>query len=350
MKALLGTPKHLSRNGQLDRFTYLMLTLPFNCNYRCLKCFNLSNDQPVTSGEPISLEDILGAIAEAKALGGKVVVIAGEGEPTLHKDIRTVVSRVDELGMVPIIYSNGYALTPPVADFYRSKNACLVFALDSLKPDVYRLLMGTKGDALPLVLRNLTNLRRVYAGSVEERDGLRVVRLALNMIVNSRNKGEITAIKAFAGDDMYFVCNRLARHGNAEGNWKALIDSEQDFAEQPSLVREFSESGGPLTLDRAGLCGYSINGIGIGPYGHYMTCAYTWKTNGLLGTICDRALREAYEFKTAIEREHYAKHGRVPCLVRAASFDSFLGTLAAATLNQSSKSAAVEQKAFAAVR
>jgi hypothetical protein len=246
----------------------------------------------------------------------------------LYKDIRMLVSRVDELGMIPIIYSNGYALTPPMVDFYRAKNACLVLALDSLKSDVYRLLMGTKGDALPLVLRNLQNLRRAYADTIEERDGLRIVRLALNMTVTSRNKAEMADLKAFAGDDMYFVCNPLARHGNAEGNWKAMIDSEEDFAEQQRLVREFSESGGPLTLDRAGLCGYSINGIGIGPYGHYMTCDYTWKTNGLLGTIRDRSLRETYECKNRVEREHYTQQGQVPCLVRAGSFETFLDRLA----------------------
>jgi MoaA/NifB/PqqE/SkfB family radical SAM enzyme len=330
----------------MEGFAYLMLTLPFKCNYRCLKCFNLSNDQPITEGQPVELEEILAKTHEAKAMGGKVVIIAGEGEPTLQKDIRTIVSHIDGLGMIPIVYSNGYALTPSIAEFYCKRNTCLVIALDSLKPDVYRLLAGTKGDVLPLVRRNLANLKSVYAGTIEDRHGLRILRLALNMTVCSRNKGEIAEVKAFAGDDMYFVCNPLARHGNAEGNWSVLIDSEEDFAEQQRLARTYSESGGPLTLDTVGLCGYSINGIGIGPYGHYMTCAYTWKTNGLLGTIRDRSLREAYEFKTGIEHDHYSKRGHVPCLVRATSFDSFLISLVAATGNQPSSQASVGQKAL----
>ncbi len=320
----MGTPKHLSRTGQMGGFTYLMLTLPFKCNYRCLKCFNLTSDQPITSGEAISMNDVLAKIAEAQELGGRAVVIAGEGEPTLHKDIRAIVSRIDDLGMIPIVYTNGYALTPHMAEFYRSRNTCLVIAVDSLKPEVYRHLVGTKGDSLPLVLRNLANLREVYSDTIEERDGLQIVRLAINMTVCSPNKAEIADLKAYAGDDIYFVCNPLARHGNAEGYWGTLIANEEDFAEQQQLVKKFSESGGPLTLDRAGLCGYSVNGIGIGPFGHYMTCAYTWKTNGLLGTIRDRSLREAYNFKAGIERQHYAKHGSVPCLVRAGSFGDFL--------------------------
>lgn len=313
----------------MDGFTYLMLTLPFKCNYRCPKCFNLSSDKPATSGEAMSTGRILDTISEAHELGGKVVVIAGEGEPTLHKDIRTLVGRIDELDMIPIVYTNGYALTPHMAEFYRNSNTCLVIALDSLKPDVYRLVTGTKGDVLALVIRNLENLRRVYADTIEEREGLRILRLALNMTICSRNKGEIADVKAFAGDDMYFVCNPLARQGNAEGYWRVLIDSEDDFAEQQRLVRAYSESGGPLTLDRVGLCGYSVNGIGIGPYGDYMTCAYTWKTNGLLGNVRNRSLQEAYEFKRAVERTHYAQNGAAPCLIRASSFDAYLGRLKA---------------------
>ena len=261
----------------------------------------------------------------------KVVVIAGEGEPTLYDDIKTLVSAINGLGMIPIIYSNGSSLTSDIAQFYYDHNVCLVIALDSLKPDIHRLLSGSRVDMLPLVLNNLADLRQLYANTVEEIDGTRILRLALNMTLCSRNQQEIEAIKAYASDDMYFVCNPLARQGNAEGNWSGLIDSEEDFIEQQRLVREFSESGGPLTLDKIGLCGYSMNGIGIGPYGHYMTCAYTSKTNGLLGTIRDRTLHDAYAFKTAFEREHYSSFGNAPCLVRADSFNEFLISLESET-------------------
>jgi MoaA/NifB/PqqE/SkfB family radical SAM enzyme len=327
VKTLRGTPKHLSVTGELQHFTYLMLTLPFKCNYRCPKCFNLNDNKPITTGQEITLNEIFEKIREAKDLRAKVVVIAGEGEPTLDDDIRVIVSAINGLGMIPIIYSNGSSLTPDIAKFYHDHNVCLVIALDSLKPDIHRLLSGTRTNMLPLVLNNLDHLRGLYANTVEVIDGTRILRLALNMTLCSRNQNEIEAIKAFASDDMYFVCNPLARHGNAEGNWSVLIDSEEDFVEQQRLVRQHSESGGPLTLDKVGLCGYSMNGIGIGPYGHYMTCAYTSKTNGLLGTIRDRSLRDAYNFKTGLEREHYSNFGKAPCLVRAASFTQFLGSL-----------------------
>jgi len=329
MRTLRGTPKHLSRTGQLSGFKYLMLSLPFKCNYRCLKCFNLTNNQPTTGVREITISEIQCVIEAARVLGGRVVVIAGEGEPTLDRNIQEIVSMINGAGMIPIIYSNGSTLTSRMADFYRENDVCLVIALDSLVPALHKCLMGTKTELLPLVLKNLTNLRRLYAGTIEDKEGLQILRLALNMTMNSPNKGEVEAIKAYAGTDMYFICNPLNRIGNAEGNWSKLIESEQDFALQQELARKHSESGGPLTLDKIGVCGYSINGIGIGAYGHYMTCAYTMRSNGLLGTIRDRSLKEVYELKSRLEREHYAKNGIVPCLVRASSFHVFLETLSA---------------------
>lgn len=342
IKTLRGTPKHLSRTGQLEGFTYLMLSLPFRCNYRCLKCFSPRyDDQAAIAGQPITLDEILSVIKEAKILGGKEVVFAGDGEPVLDPNFRSIVLRVEELGMISILYTNGSTLEPGIASFCRQHDVCLVVALDSLKPEVYSLLTGREPTMLGRVLRpdnlrrlylgrvlrNLNNLRRLYADTAEEKDGLRVLRLALNMTVCSRNKGEIEEIKAFAGDDMHFLCNPLLVRGRAADNKAALVDSEEELAEYQQLAQRHSETGGPLTLDRTGLCGYSTNGIGIGPFGHYMTCAYTTQTNGLLGTVRDRSLAEAYEFKNQAERKHYQKYGPAPCLVRMETFGKFVQTL-----------------------
>ncbi|MCX6580142.1 MAG: radical SAM protein [Candidatus Aminicenantes bacterium] len=327
MKTLRGTPKHLSKTGELEGFTYLMLNFPFSCNYQCLKCFNLMDNHPVTTGNPLSLEEIRRTIKEANELGAKAVVIAGEGEPTSHKNIIEIVSLIDQLEMIPIIYSNGSTLNSRFAQKYHDLNVCLVIALDSLNPQVYNMLTNNKGDALSQVLKNLENIRRVYTDTVEYKNDLKIVRLALNMTVCSRNMSEIEDIKKIAGDDIYFVCNPLARSGNAVANWKKLVESEADFEDFQKLARKYSESGGPLTLNSSGFCGYSLNGIGIGPFGHYMTCAYTTETNGLLGTIRDRNLQDAYKLKTNHERKHYELHGQIPCLVRDLSFKDFLNSL-----------------------
>lgn len=319
MKVLKGTPKHLSGSGQIEGFTYLMITLPFKCNYRCLKCFNLLNNVSIIRGVPITLQDILQKVEDAKESGAKVVVIAGEGEPTLDPNIRTIISYIDSFKMIPIVYSNGSTLTPEVATFYFNHNTSLVISVDSISNETYDVLTGTK-NLLPKVLRNIETTRKIYSHGIEVKDGLRIVRIAINATVNSCNKHEIRSIKDFCGEDIYFVCNPLAKYGNAVDNWDELITSEYDYSSHAEIIKELSESGGPLTLNKVGLCGYSINGIGISPYGDYMTCAYTSMTNGLLGSIREFHLVEAYNRKHSLEVNHYQKYGKVPCLVRDIRF------------------------------
>ncbi|HLC89043.1 MAG TPA: radical SAM protein [Candidatus Nanoarchaeia archaeon] len=326
MKVLKGTPKHLSKTGELDSFTYLMMTLPFQCNYRCSKCFNLEDDKPISFSGNISLDDRIKVINEAKELGGKVVVIAGEGEPSIDKDIRTIVSEISSLGMIPIVYSNGSPLTPKLTEFYKATGTVLVIAFDFLIPEEYDRLTGTKGRYEGIV-RKIRNVIKSYKGSIHTQGDLRVLSVAINTTVTSGNEREVEQIKKFWGDDVYFICNPLARFGNAVGNWNRLIDDERNVERHRKLIERLSESGGPLTLGSDGLCGYSVWGIGISPSGDYMTCAYTRETNGLFGNVKSLNLRDAFEIKHKLESEHYRETGKVPCLIRASSFSSYLDKL-----------------------
>jgi MoaA/NifB/PqqE/SkfB family radical SAM enzyme len=326
LKALKGTPKHLSQTGELNSFTYLMLNLPFECNYRCPKCFNLEGNQPVAHSGEISLEERLALIQDAKSLGGKVVVIAGEGEPSLSREIRPLVTEVNAHGMIPIVYTNGSVLSPELIEFYKRNNTSLVFSIDSLVPEVYDKLTGTKGQ-LDRVVRNARNAIDSYRETIEIVKDLKLVRIAINATATSLNENGLSEMKRFWEDDIYFICNPLARSGNAVGNWNELIVSDDVYARQKQLVAELSESGGPLTLGRDGLCGYSIWGIAVSPCGDYMTCAYTMATDGLLGNVRTRSLRDAFEHKHRIESEHYKSKGAVPCIIRSSGFGSYLEEL-----------------------
>lgn len=75
-KILRATPLHLSKTGELDGLAYLMINLPFVCNYRCKKCFN-SSGFAGSKGKPIGTEKILQLVSEFGNLGGKVIALAG---------------------------------------------------------------------------------------------------------------------------------------------------------------------------------------------------------------------------------------------------------------------------------
>jgi len=326
MRTVKGTPKHLSSGGELAGFTYLMLNLEFGCNYRCRKCFNLEDGRPPLPKEPVSPEKRLGLIAEAKELGGKVVVIAGEGEPTLDRNIKSIVGEAGNLDMIPIVYSNGSTLSPQWIEFYRDSGAVLVVSLDSLNPATYDYLTRTSG-MLPDVLGNLENLRDAYRGTKETCGDMEVLRLAVNTTINSHNLNEAQKIKERFRDDFYFICNPLAKSGNAKRRWNELVSDKKDYQKQQELARDLSESGGPLTLGADGLCGYSRWGISVSTSGYYMTCAYTSKTNGLLGHVASENLGEAFERKHGFEGQHYERYGNAPCLMRMPSFGEYVWAL-----------------------
>jgi len=327
MKVVKGTPKHLFRTGELLDFTYLMLNLEFSCNYQCLKCFNQGTNTPQYSKNNIlTFNDQISLIQQAKEMGGKVVVIAGEGEPSIHKDIRTLITEIKSRDMIPIIYSNGRLLTKDITEFYKKSNAVIIISLDSLEPQKYDLLTGTKNQ-LEQVLTNINWIREIYKDAIIKKDDLTIISFAINTTVSRINQNEIANIKELCKDDIYFICNPLAKLGSAAQTWETLMKNETDSDKYTHLAEQMSEAGGPLTLGTNGLCNYSSNGIAVSPYGHYMTCAYTSLTNDLLGTVKNKSLKEAYLYKHKMEKTNYATNGPAKCLVRANSFQKYLSLL-----------------------
>jgi len=338
MRVVEGTPKHLSRRGQLEGFTYLMINFEFICNYACLKCFNRGNKNFMVSSKPfLELEERMELIHQAKDMGGKVAVFAGAGEPTIHPDIRTLVSLSKSLDMIPIVYSNGSAINDDWCKFYKDNGAVLVFSFDSLDPRSYAIQAGWKNPNSiqtrlkhGLVLKNIDDAIEAYQGIRHEEEGLDVLSVAVNTTVSDINAHEVQAIKDRFGKGAYFICNPLAVIGNAarHPNLKVLMPSGEDpKIKYAQLIKETSESGGPLTLGTDGICGYSKLGVAVSPNGDYMTCAYTRETNRLLSNIREISLKKAFEYKQYMEGVHYLKHGVSPCLVRSISFQEYLGSL-----------------------
>jgi len=263
---------------------------------------------------------------QANKIGGKVVVIAGEGEPTIHKDFRPIIKKANALGMITIFYTNGSMLTEEIIKFCKENNAVIIISLDSLDKEKYDSLTGTK-DQLKKVLENIKIIKRLYKDTIKTQGDLTVLRFAINTTLSKRNETEIASIRAFCGEDIYFICNPLAKLGKAANTWRIMMGDAENTDEFKGLIKNLSESGGPLMLGRNETCNYSSNGIAVSPEGYYMTCAYTNFTNGLLGDIKTKSLKEAYEYKHKVEAEHLAKFGKYDCLIRSPSFLEYVKSL-----------------------
>ena len=334
-RTLKGTPKHLSKIGDLNSFTYLMMNLPYQCNFRCKKCFNLIDGNPRKYNKLISLEERINLIDQAKEMGGKVVVFAGEGEPSLNKDIKTMVNYVNKSNRVPIIYSNGSTLTNELIEFYKTNNSSIIFSFDSIKENVFSMKSFERG-IFPKTIINITRTIDSFKEIAYKEDNLEVLSVAINSTISDLNFDEVKTIKSLWGDDTYYICNPIAKFGDAVHNWNLFRNSLSDKIIS-KLIKKNSETGGPLTLNEEGLCGYAAYGISISPEGNYMTCAYTNKTDSFLGNIYDTKLKEAWEDKHKKESLYYKKFGNAPCLIRDDSFEEYLKILKTKSENKKIK-------------
>jgi MoaA/NifB/PqqE/SkfB family radical SAM enzyme len=325
MRVVKGTPKYFSKTGSLDSFTYLMLLFEWSCNYKCLKCFKRGKKPPRDG--LLGLDQRIDLIEQAKQMNGKVVVFAGEGEPTTHPQFKDLILKTHSYEMTPIVYTNASRLNPHLIEFCKSNGAVFVVALDSLMSDKYNFLTG--GENLDTTLKNIDMLRTAYHSTMQTNGNLTTLNLALNMTLFTLNIGELPTIKRFAGTDMYFICNPLHKSGAALENWDKLMLGIQDPNAFADLIKDYSEAGGPLTLGSDGLCGYSEWGIAVSPEGKYKSCAYTDETDGFLSDVSKAALKEAFEYKQCMEAAHYKKQGVSKCLVRATSFKDYLAVLSA---------------------
>ena len=127
------------------RFQYLRLSVTDACNFKCVYCLPNGYKKPAGEREPLALneiENLIGAFAE---MGTTKVRLTG-GEPTLRRDFLDIVKAVDAIeGIKEIAVStNGFRLKTMARDFRESGVTALNISVDSLNPQVFSELTGTK--------------------------------------------------------------------------------------------------------------------------------------------------------------------------------------------------------------
>lgn len=307
---------------------YLMLNLPYNCNYRCLKCCNVLDSQSVPSHSSHLRQEVLRTlISSASTAGIKVLVVAGEGEPLMDPMFREVIELSTRAGLIPYVFTNGSLLDPISVQFLAEHRASLIISLDSLDATRYNRLTGGHGN-LPHVLENIANCREVYAGLIESHDGSRLGSLAINMVVNTINCDEVERLRQFCEEDIVFVCNQPTRIGQAEINWSTLYGETPSNAEVDKIMSVVSRRQQPLgTTSDGQWCAYMRNGVSISPSGQVLTCAYAIETEGLYQPLSLNSLTATNtEVMASVER-FYQEHGHSRCILRHPKYREFLSFL-----------------------
>ena len=311
-KLLVGSARHLELEGGLRDLEYLMLNLPYRCNYKCSKCCNASREESPKS--PLSLEEISELITEAKDLGMRVLVIAGEGEPFLDENIQSIISRANTNGLIPYIFTNGSKLNADTTQFIKENGASLVINIDSLNARVYEELTGIKGS-FERLYGNIVGVREQFKDTHSQIGQYGLRRIAINTVVSQRNKGELSEIKDFCGEDFVFVCNTPMDIGRAQGN--------------PTFSGQFDTPKTiPLGTTSNGLwCAYMRNGISVGANGEILTCAYSLESAGRLGNVRERNLKDFGRRSNKSVDAFYIEQGHSRCILRHPDYRKFIEDL-----------------------
>lgn len=131
----------LSENGFLSR---LFLEMTYNCNLKCIHCFNQKNSKPLY----IKFEDIKSAIDEAVELGIFFVTLSG-GECTINPDFVKTLEYIREKRIAFEFFTNGQTLYDNKELFKKIINLYpfkISLSLYSMNEKTHDKITGIKGS------------------------------------------------------------------------------------------------------------------------------------------------------------------------------------------------------------
>ncbi len=180
-----------------NRLLAIRLETNKSCNLRCRYCYAQSGEDSANIADFNNLKRI---VSEAKEIGIRSVVVIGGGEPTLYPNFKELISYIDSLGIIPVIFSNTILMTKELAGFLYRHNASVMGKLDSLNPEIQDYLAGREG-AFQDLKKGLENL--LTAGFSEPSEPGKL-RLGVSFVSNKMNLGEIEEIWHFCRQNNIF--------------------------------------------------------------------------------------------------------------------------------------------------
>lgn len=168
-----------------------------SCNLRCRYCYAQSGD---FEQKFIDFSLLKNVILDAKELGAQSVVVIGGGEPTLYPRFQELITYIDSLRIIPMIFTNMILVDEQLAQFLYNHNASIMGKLDSLQIKVQDYLAGKSG-ATKAIKRGLINLLDVGFSNVENPERLR---LGISFVSNKLNIDEIEDIWHFCRENYIF--------------------------------------------------------------------------------------------------------------------------------------------------
>lgn len=283
---LEGSAPHLQAEGKLKGIKYFgMDLLPDKntmCNFRCVDC---CAERKLACGiKRLSVSEINLLLDEAKDLGAETLVIMGVKEPTIVRRFKGTVKSAHKRCLRPYAFTNGFRGLGEneTIPFLYEHGASLVLQVKSLREDVFEAHSRVSGSYRE-VMNNIRRVREVFSDKFGRigRFGLR--RVAINMVVDDTNKGELLRMLDFCGDHFIPVFNTEMKIGAARDN--------KDVKVTPEIIQAIREAApdmmplGTTYVPSEGLrCVYMKNTVNV-LESKVILCPYAFESAKKLGDV-----------------------------------------------------------------
>lgn len=135
------------------------------CNLNCPYCFieEKGSSRKSRRSNELSLNETLGIIEDFSQAGAQTINIVGAGEPLLDPSLETIVSRISELNMTTVVFTNGarMARDQRIVDFLYDHMCSVVLKFNALSNEIQDAVCGLPGYSLQ---RNEALRRLISAG------------------------------------------------------------------------------------------------------------------------------------------------------------------------------------------
>jgi wyosine [tRNA(Phe)-imidazoG37] synthetase (radical SAM superfamily) len=151
------------------------LTPHKTCQFDCVYCqLGATTVKTALRSAYVPVADVLAELRswldanpeQIKALA--FITLAGAGEPTLHADIATLISRIKEMAHVPVaVITNACLIADPAVRRELLQADLIIPSLDAVVPDVFaRIDRPVPGVKIEDIIEGLISLRKEYRGQI----------------------------------------------------------------------------------------------------------------------------------------------------------------------------------------
>jgi MoaA/NifB/PqqE/SkfB family radical SAM enzyme len=287
--------------GYEPRILGIGLSCSHICNLRCVYCYT----GPLTpKADELTEAEQKDIVTQARALGAKMAIMCGDAEPLMDKNLLPIIKHCHENDMTCVVVTNAIALgedriaraihgmdSASVVSFIYEHGASIIAKMDSCREETYNSIVDVPGSWAKF---KLAIDRLVNAGFTryDERDNVRVTRLAFSGVVMKHTLAEVPMMRDFAqGLGAQFICKLPTLVGTALQHLDCMFPVER-YEEIRAVLKQYTEKRETLMVDTPRCMAWHYGPV-IGINGDIREC-YTSDCKGdqWIGNIRRHSLKE----------------------------------------------------------